>query len=96
MKDVRLMWLFDFVSSTIAVILLCCIGVVILALVLGFGMADYNTNYDYHQDSDINDSDVNVDNTNLNNVSVNSNNESINVSGVDDNGTPIMVNIQRG
>lgn len=92
------MWLFDFLGGVIGTLILCCIGIFIIAFLFGFVLVDQNTLYNDNQVND--NSNINVSNStsniSVNNVSVKNDSNSINVSGVDQNGTPIKINIQQG
>ncbi|OWT33349.1 hypothetical protein BGI41_02890 [Methanobrevibacter sp. 87.7] len=90
------MWLFDFLGGVIGTLLLCCIAVFIIAFLFGFVFVDQNTlNYPDNQVSDSGNSNYDVSSS-ISNVSVENDSNSINVSGVDQNGTPIKINIQHG
>ena len=92
------MWLFDFLGGVIGTLILCCIGIFIIAFLFGFVLVYQNTLYN---DNQVNDNyNLNVSNStsniSVNNVSVKNDSNSINVSGVDQNGTTIKINIQQG
>ncbi|MGN1363647.1 MAG: hypothetical protein ACI4VU_08090 [Methanobrevibacter sp.] len=94
------MWLFDFLGGVIGTLILCCIGIFIIAFLFGFVFVDQNTLYNDNQVNDNSNSNLNVSNStsniSVNNVSVKNDSNSINVSGVDQNGAPIKINIQHG
>ena len=92
-------WIFDTINSLILSLVVCCIGIFIISFLFGFIFVDQNTMDDVNQYTDNqtqNSSISHTDTHNMKNVSVDSDNSSYNISGVDENGTPINISIVHG
>ncbi|MCI6930244.1 hypothetical protein [Methanobrevibacter boviskoreani] len=91
-------WIFDTINNLILSLACCCIGLILISFIFGFGFIDQNTmeqsQYEDNQNqaSSVNNSHL----SNIDNVSVDSDNSSYNISGVDENGTPVRINIVHG